>query len=222
MKLKFGIRMDGNEQNIQSLLTNYITNSPGEFSYLEIGAAGCVSLNAVKTIVSSAINHLNWQVVGLDLQNGWSLDWSTISSFEGLKVNTSNLTDDNFQLVLSEDPRAFVRGHYLPQSIDICFIDGCHGKNCVIADFENIEPYIKPGGIVFFHDAGEIEQGTDWQGHCQEFINVRSAIAALNLLPLEGRTFRPGWRFIGESAGTRMCGGEGNNCIFVQKLKPTK
>ena len=98
------------------------------------------------------------------------------------------------------------------KDIDICFIDGCHGYECVKNNFLNVDKFIKKGGYVIFHDAGEPEQNSDYQPHCGENINVRQAILDLGLL-----NNHPRWEFIKETDGTRKFGADGNSCIIVRK-----
>jgi hypothetical protein len=42
---------------------------------------------------------------------------------------------------------------YLAQgSVDIGIIDACHDSDYVVNDFYKLHPYIRPGGIILFHD----------------------------------------------------------------------
>ncbi|RTK98841.1 MAG: class I SAM-dependent methyltransferase [Proteobacteria bacterium] len=227
-KRKFGIRMAGNEIDIEKTIKQYIANRKDtNFTYFEIGAAGCVTMKSIYEIIKENIDCNYWHVYGLDLVNGWSLDWNTINSFgdvlgvikNGVYEKPANATEHesltrHATLILDDNPRAYTQTAFSDESIDICFIDGCHGKKCVIEDFKAVESKIKKGGIVFFHDAGVPEQGTDWQGHCGENINVREAIKELGLLD----NSRYGWQFMFETNGTRKIGGDGNSCVFVRKL----
>ena len=78
-------------------------------------------------------------IQGLDLCEGWSLDWDEINSFDGLTIfkegeliKEGNL---NSTLNLTDKPREWVSETFAENSIDICFIDGCHGSKCVYKDF---------------------------------------------------------------------------------------
>lgn len=95
--------------------------------------------------------------------------------------------------------------------VDFCFIDGCHGKPCVTADFLGIEPLIRPGGIVCFHDTSPECQDRHFQPHCQTGIDARAAVRELGLL--DDR--RPGWLKFNETSGDQSKGGHG--CLFVKK-----
>ncbi len=219
---KFGIRMDGNETSIEESFKKYLETNESDFKYLEIGAAGTVSMKSIYEIVSENIKHNNWEIHGLDLPNGWSLDWNQIANFNHplcLYINgIQNLARfDTFakaSLWLQSDPRKWI-SELKDESIDVCFIDGCHGAACVTADFKAVQSKIKKGGIVFFHDAGEPEQGTDWQGHCNEYINVRKAIIDLGLFENKLEN----WQFVNETNGSRKNGGDGNSCVFIKKIK---
>lgn len=215
--------MNGNETFIEESFKQYLETNENDFKYLEIGAAGTVSMKSIYEIVSENIKHNNWEIHGLDLPSGWSLDWNQIANFNHplcLYINgIQNLARfDTFakaSLWLLSDPRKWI-SELKDESIDICFIDGCHGAPCVTADFKAVQPKIKKGGIVFFHDAGEPEQGTDWQGHCNEYINVRKAINYLGLLETSEFKLHE-WEFIFETQGSRKVGGDGNSCVFVRK-----
>ena len=217
--------MNGNETPIEELFKQYLEINESDFKYLEIGAAGTVSMKAIYEIISENIKHNNWEVHGLDLPNGWSLDWNEIGKFNHpLCVYVNEIQNlarfDHLakaSLWLQSNPRKWIF-ELKDESIDICFIDGCHGAPCVIKDFEDVKSKIKKNGIVFFHDAGEPEQGTDWQGHCNEHINVRKAVNDLGLLDSSESKLH-GWEFIFEAQGSRKIGGDGNSCVFVKKKK---
>ena len=212
---KFGIRTEGLEQIFEDTIVNYLKESERiDFTFLEIGAAGCVSLKSFYKIIKENINH--FVIIGLDLCDGWSLDWSTILSFEDLGIRQEEEikrnTKNNVWLQLTNEPREWIQQHFIGASLDVCFIDGCHGSKCVTEDFNIVSPKMKSGGIVMFHDSGEEETGTDWQGHCNEYINVRKAILDLGL---DGKNEE--WEFIADIKGSRANGGYGNGLWIVQK-----
>lgn len=92
-------------------------------------------------------------------------------------------------------------------SISVAFIDACHGKTCVMADFEAVEKHCQIGSVVIFHDAGENEQGSSLQPHCNQTIGVRAALTELGLLDNK----RAGWEF------RRMIPTE-NQCAVFEKV----
>lgn len=217
---EFGIRMGGCESEIEHLFIDYLKASKdNEFKYLEIGAASCVTLRAIYDIVKENIKHDKWKVIGVDIDGGWSVDWNTIKSkFSDKEIDvwTNRLTGGNIpvphaDLWIDKNPRELISTHL--KDIDICFIDACHGK-CVAHDFVCVEKNIKSGGIAFFHDVGVLEQGTDWQEHCKEFINVRKHLIELGLFDNK----YPNWVFEKEIKGSRFWGGDGNSCGVFRKL----
>lgn len=44
-------------------------------------------------------------------------------------------------------------------SIDMAFIDACHQSDRVVADFDDLFPYITENGLVFLHDTYPIDKG---------------------------------------------------------------
>lgn len=75
--------------------------------------------------------------------------------------------------------------------ISCAFIDACHGKPCVMADFIAVEKHCEVGSVVIFHDADAKDQGGSFQPHCGEPINARAALTELGLLDNK----RAGWEF---------------------------
>lgn len=231
---KFGLGLDGCEQGVEQLLKQHINFSQSPvYTVVEVGSAGCVTLRAFKDIVSE--NRLgHWRVIGFDLPDGWSLDFAEINAVFNGKPNIYKIDDvdkdtptNQMELWLLEDPRNHLK-YKLPYKLDFVFIDGCHGK-CAADDFLAIEPKVNVGGIVMFHDFGFLDQGRDFQPHCQEFINVRKHIDDIGLFDTragvnQNREFRKGWRFIGEIQGSRYwkpaesTETKGNSCGLFQKI----
>lgn len=219
---RMGLRMGGCEEPLEKMFIEYLNDSKDSFSYLEIGAAGCVTFKSIYEIVKENFKNDNFSLIALDLVDGWSLDWRDIQNFKNnfplnifknKQPQEGNSEEAKASLVLESDPRKFI-SEMDDESLDICFIDGCHGRPCVMKDFETVEPKIKSGGIVFFHDVGEPEQGTDWQGHCNEYINARQAIIDLGLL----EETREKWKVHKDIRGSRYWGGDGNSIIaFIKK-----
>lgn len=226
---KMGIRLGGCEEALESLIKQHVATKTwtSPYTLVEIGSAGCVTLRAFSDILSEALG-TNWRAVGFDLtpDKAWSLNMDEVrAAFTGLPYNVvqgdtldrwlSDMRDTNgMWLSLMDDPRFYLRDAF-PYRPDFVFIDGCHGE-CVMRDFEAIEAKVAPGGVVVFHDYGEPEQGTDWQHHCNEFINVRTYVHRLGLNQ-PCNTPRKGWRFVAEIKGSRHWGGDGNSCAVVQR-----
>lgn len=218
--------MNGLEEPIENLLKEYIKNSQYlDFKYLEIGAASCVTLRAIYDIVKENINHPTWILAGLDLENGYSMDWSQInkcfSNDEILIIKDNNSTNyspnteiryKGVHLYLKNDPRKWIE-NLENESIDIAFIDANHAEPEVIKDFEVIESKIKRNGMIWFHDTDVLSQGSDYQGDGW-FISVRSAIEKLGLFDNK----RSGWTFEKEILGSRFWGSDGNGMAIVRKI----
>lgn len=218
---KFGIRTDGIEIEIENLLKDYLNENKDDFKYYEVGSAGCITLRAITDIVIENIKHENWLIDGLDLVNGYSLNWDEINSVFDKKTlqvyvdGTSNLNYLNppkTRLLLWENPRLYTKT-LNDNSLDIVFIDGNHNKQNVTEDFLSIENKVKKDGLVLFHDFSEYEQNTDPQVG-GGFIEVRSACEDLGLL----NNSRNGWNFVKEISGSRAWGGDGNGVGVFKKL----
>lgn len=233
---KWGIRLDGCGPQLESLIKQQMAANPvTDFTLVEVGSAGCTTLRAFADIVATArLNGQTWRAVGLDLTPGkaWSLNWTEVAAaFTRAPTDgTHSLSDPvgtwpavhldlargGMHLLLMDDPRSFLRNTF-DFPIDVAFIDGCHGA-CAGRDFEAIEHKVREGGLVIFHDYGEAEQGSDWQSHCNEFINVRTYVHRLGLNQ-PCNTPRKGWRWVGEIKGSRHWGADGNSCAVVQRTK---
>lgn len=219
---RMGIRMDGCQRPLEDLLRQHVAMYPdADYTLVEVGSANCVTLKAFSEIISEARDRAPWRAVGFDLPVGkaWSMDIEEVRR-NGVKDIVDNPSDETrlplyqMSLILADSPREYISRAF-PYPIHFAFIDGCHGK-CSGRDFLAVEQKIAPGGVVVFHDYGEIEQGTDWQCHCREFISVRSYVHRLGLASPCNEP-RKGWRFVGEIPGSRRNGGDGNSCAVVQR-----
>lgn len=74
----------------------------------------------------------------------------------GVDIDFNYLQFDDFTKIEGRSQDPFVRDRAIAQfydpQIDFLFIDGDHFEHSVIADFEMYAPYVRPGGIVAFHD----------------------------------------------------------------------
>lgn len=221
---KFGIRMEGCEERIEQLVREQMKHEPVYLTYLEIGVAGGETLRSVTEIVREAADgKKGWITIGVDLPPGeaWALNLEGVKgAMPDLVVHTEGLPRylefGRPHLVLRDAHTLLAEGGWLDGledelCLDVVLIDGCHGKACVIRDFLGVAPRTLPGSLVIFHDAGEADQGGDYQPHCREGINVRAALRELGLL--EGT--RPGWEFVEEIPGDKSRGG--NSCVVVRK-----
>ncbi len=229
-----GIRTGGCEEALEHLIRQQLAVLPKEQPYtlVEIGSAGCVTLRAFRDIVAENGLGREVTVLGIDLtpDKAWSLNMAEVNqSFDGVphqivypeKGQSWHMPYHTFTpgmtLCLLSEPREWLHGPSSPERFDFVFIDGCHGK-CAARDFEAIETKVPPGGVVVFHDYGELETGSDWQHHCREFINVRSYVHRLGLAA-PCNVPRKGWRWVGEIKGSRHVGKDGNSCAVVQRTE---
>lgn len=226
-----GIRLGGCEEALESLIRQQLAAIPRENGYtlIEIGSAGCVTLRAFRDIVAEMPDGRERVVIGVDLtpDKAWSLNMVEVNqSFYGVphqivypekgqSWRAPFAFSTTMTLCLLSEPREWLAGPTSPQKLDFVFVDGCHGK-CAGLDFLAIEHKVNPGGVVVFHDFGELETGSDWQHHCREFINVRSYVHRLGLAA-PCNVPRKGWRFLGEIKGSRHQGLDGNSCAVVQR-----
>lgn len=168
------------------------------FVYVELGIAeGKTFFGVLKHIQSLTENFMGY---GVDIINGWSLNQEEINK------NSEGIPWDKFQITL-QGSQDFLKGRK-DESIDFLWIDACHARDCCMNDFLAAESKVKRGGVIGFHDSGELELGQDIQPHCAEPIGVRNAIKDLQLLQ-EGR---PGWTLIADVQG------EPRGCFLVRKL----
>ncbi len=225
---KFGLRMSGNEMEIENLIKDYLSKSKDDgFKFLEIGSAAGETLKAVYEIVQENIKHSNWRIDGLDLVDGWSLDMDKINKFghpiaiykNDVRINgigafgIPKYPDEQAVLWIESDPRQWLK-NLKDEIIDICFIDACHCSSCPQNDFLAVESKIKKNGIIFFHDTCILSQGTDFQPHGESFIDVRKSIDSLGLYDNK----YPNWKFIKENLATRFSGGDGNGISIFTKI----
>lgn len=212
--MKLGICTAGCEDVFEEFLrASFKTDD--DFTYLEVGIADGTTLLAVAKVVEDVIGYC--RIVGVDVPECPVFNPEAFQSRAGGSVDTLMFeakagTGLSVYLLPQGVQRPGVVERILPAGINFAFIDGCHGKACAMADFLAVENSIKPGGIVCFHDACEEDQGSSFQAHCQENINVREALCSLGLISQE----RPGWELIQEVHGDKAR--NGNGMCFFRKL----
>lgn len=184
MKPKLGILMEGGEEEFLRTVIAAMVKFEHPH-YVEVGVAYGETLYGVWMAVKGIPNA---RVTGIELPE-WGA-WDCIErlfkdepefgySFECMatinKGQSTNILSSLFWVI----------------PISVAFIDACHGKPCVMADFIAVEKHCEVGSVVIFHDADPKDQGGSFQVHCQEPINVRAALIELGLLDNK----RPGWEF---------------------------
>jgi hypothetical protein len=179
----FGISMDGNQTcMLRAAKIAIDTLSKGDdFIYVEFGIARGDTLNAMgKSILQLGVLKERLYVVGVDIENGWSLDREWLGGYS--KTWTFR---HEFSFLGSVPWMKLYKG-----KIDYLLIDGCHEKTCAMEDFTTAEPLVRVGGVIAFHDSDDISQSIQPQPHRGEPIAVRDAMRELGLLD----NARPGWK----------------------------
>jgi len=216
---KFGIRTEGTEKEFAELILNTANNFP-HFNLIEVGFAGGATASAIKSLLKE--NYQNpWYIVSVDLKEAYLKEYATIyRNFQENELDIINVPDDcsfvkrqNKNVLYLKDSAQFLKEN-APNDIHFCFIDACHCEDHVKGDFLAVKDKIVKGGVVAFHDVGEIEQGTDHQ-HDGKNIGVRKALYDLGLMNND----LDDWYFEKEIIGSRKRGGEGNNIGVFRKVK---
>lgn len=217
--MSLGILMDGGEFEFLWTVGDAMIHNP-EGVYVEVGVAYGQTLVGVWDHIRKSVPQIREpRVVGIEL-----IEWPGRNCIDERMAGPDFAYDDltkRATVLLGRSTEVLSRAGF--PRIACAFIDACHGKLCVMADFLAVEPLVLDGGVVIFHDAGEKEQGVDVQPHCNEPISVRAALFELYLLAPsllceleEGKPqftcIRPGWTFVG------MLPTE-NQCAVFQKVK---
>lgn len=133
--------------------------------YVEIGVMNGRSLMFAR-------KHSKGTVVGIDIHryNNWD------EVFEGYK-NWEFIHGNANDVVKTWD-----------RKIDVLFIDGDHSHEAVQKDWKKWSPFVKKGGMVFFHDADDTSPGVlkVWQ-------EIKGKEKGLSRDDLEGRNTSIAW-----------------------------
>lgn len=205
--MALGIMMGGGcseafYRGLDSVIGFYSDDEEWPLTYLEIGVARGETFGP-------AVRHLQatghpFRAIGLDIPGGWSLD------LDAIRARVADL--HYAEIILRPSQEYLTKIHRGP--IHFLFVDGCHGRPCVMGDFLAAEKFIPLGGVVYFHDTAPEVQGIlgpNLQPHCGTGIDVRSALEELGLLKWnQTQRTRPGWR-MGEEVG--YVEGKGYGCM---------
>ena len=122
----------------------------------EIGTAhGNLTANLLENCPQSVVVTVN---APADLQSG-SLVTYTLQPGEigrvyrrrGYEGRVTQLLINSLDLDLSQ--------HTPSNSVDLAIIDGCHDTKFVLNDFEKVHAFVRPGGVVLFHDTNPSQEG---------------------------------------------------------------
>lgn len=138
------------------------------------------------TLNLAANTSANAQIVTLDLPPNWNGDLSIRTPRVHRNI-TKRTVGHRFRSTPYERKITQVFGDSasidwsrLPVPFDIVFIDGCHYREYVARDTENALRYLRPGGLVVWHDYGSSKGVSDVVDETSAKIKVR-AIAGTRL-----------------------------------------
>lgn len=156
-----------------NVISSQINSMQDKKTYVEIGSRYGGSL-----LYFGRLMPKNSKLIAIDLPNG---PWGHINSEISLKnvSDTLNLDGYNVDVIFgdskSKDTEDKLVSSLNNQQIDILFIDGDHSLLGVSSDINIYTKYVKQGGIVIFHDCGDIKSvGTDLNAF-KTMRSVRSA-----------------------------------------------
>lgn len=213
LNLEFGLCMAGVEMAFIETLLDRVAASKERaceldrlVNYMEIGVAEGKTLSAVCAVLRESCGS-HWNALGIDIPKGWSLDERAARERISPYLNARLELAPSYQVLTT----GLIGNRLIPiYPIDFAFVDGCHGKACVKADFIALTRHMRPGGVVCFHDALPQDQGYHMQPHCGTGIAVREGLRELGLL--ENKL--PGWKLLREVPGDKTK--EGNGIVMVQ------
>ena len=193
----FGICMEGCEDSLERLMVQSVARAQDEgskrFQYVEVGVMHGSTLKAFSSILSENVRApMVWSATGIDIV----LHEPSVLAL--LAPLPAKICDDPFDngINLFVGPAVPFLTNVWKRPIDFALIDGCHGKPCVMADFNAVAKHCCAGSVVVFHDVGALENEpggprASWQPHCEQFIGVAAAIDELGL-----HSEASGWRQI--------------------------
>ena len=180
---QFGIKTKGLEYILSNAVFAASQGTEGKaFVLVEIGTATGESTRAFYSLLKDNPAYFApFHLVSCDLPNGWSLNTQSIVKnlpearihFELSEYDYGN-TVNNVSVILQ--PAHDILSSRKIEHVNFAFIDGCHGYNCVMQDWRDVDALMPPGGVIVFHDADPACQGSDIQPHCGEPIRVREAV----------------------------------------------
>lgn len=210
--MKLGFNMAGTEELFENIIREQASIAMNEnrvFRYLEHGIAQGKTLSSVAHAIPISECH------GVDLLGG---EYFNANQFliDNKDLEVSILTGER---TWSKEAQSMVRiflcgdgEEYIPGVLfDFVLIDGCHGANCVVNDFNRYSYIVRMGGVIAFHDAYAEDQGQGWQRHCNEPINVLAGLDRLGLIMNK----LSGWKMIGQVGGDKSR--EGNGFMFFRR-----
>lgn len=126
------------------------------------------------------------QIVTLDLPPNWNGDLSIDTPREYRNKTKSTVghrfrnTPDERKITQVFGDSAAIDWSQLPVPFDIVFVDGCHYCDYVRSDTRNALKHTRPGGLVIWHDYGNLKGVSDVVDETSDKIKV-TAIAGTRL-----------------------------------------
>jgi predicted O-methyltransferase YrrM len=149
-----------------NVISSQISSIKDKKIYVEIGSRYGGSL-----LYFGRLMPKNSKLIAIDLPNG---PWGHLNSEISLNSDGYNV-DLIFGDSKSKETEDKLVSSLSNQQIDILFIDGDHSLLGVSSDINIYTKYVKQGGIVIFHDCGDIKSvGTDLSSF-KTMRSVRSA-----------------------------------------------
>ena len=156
-----------------NVISSQISSIKDKKIYVEIGSRYGGSL-----LYFGRLMPKNSKLIAIDLPNG---PWGRVNSEISLKNVADTLNSDgyNVDVIFGDSKSKETEDNLISslngQQIDILFIDGDHSLLGISSDINIYTKYVKQGGIVIFHDCGDIKSvGTDLNSF-KTMRSVRSA-----------------------------------------------
>jgi hypothetical protein len=122
----------------------------------EIGTAhGTLTANLLRNCADASVVTVN---APAELQSGNNVTYRLTSMEIGRVYRRYGYEQRVLQLLINSLDLDLSQ-HVKPRSLDLAIIDGCHDTEFVLNDFEKILPFVRPGGVVLFHDTHPSQEG---------------------------------------------------------------
>lgn len=122
----------------------------------EIGTAhGNLTANLLRNCAAATVVTVN---APRDLQSGVLVTYALTEDEIG-RVYRRHGYDGRVNQLIVNSLDLNLRMHVGNALVDLAVVDGCHDTAFVLNDFEKVRPFIRPGGVVLFHDTHPSQSG---------------------------------------------------------------